>query len=49
MNILDILIIVLILAFLGGYSLNAGAGLTQLLLVIALVLIIARLLPRRKD
>lgn len=44
MGILDIIIIILIISWLGGFSLHIGGGLIHLLLVIAVVVIIARLL-----
>lgn len=44
MGLLELLIIVLIIGWLGGFSLNIGGGLIHLLLVIAIVVIIARLL-----
>lgn len=44
MGILDILIIILVISWLGGFSLHVGGGLIHLLLVIALVVLVARLL-----
>ncbi len=44
MGILDIIIVVLIISWLGGFSLRVGGGLVHILLVIALILFIARLL-----
>lgn len=44
MSLLDIIIIILIIAWLGGFSLHIGGGLIHLLLVIAAIVIIARLL-----
>ena len=44
MGLLDIIIIVLVIAWLGGFSLHVGGGLIHLLLVIALIVLIARLL-----
>ena len=44
MGLLDIIIIVLIIAWLGGFSLHVGGGLIHLLLVIAVIILIARLL-----
>jgi len=46
MGILDILIIVLILAWLGGFSFHIAGGLIHLLIVIAIILLIVRLLGR---
>jgi hypothetical protein len=47
MGILDIIVIVLIIAWLGGYSLHIGGGLIHALLVIAVILVVARLLGVR--
>lgn len=44
MGLLDIIIIVLVIAWLGGFSLHVGGGLIHLLLVIAVIILIARLL-----
>lgn len=44
MGLLDIIIILLILGWLGGFSLHVGGGLIHLLLVIAVIVLIARLL-----
>lgn len=44
MGILDIIIIILVIAWLGGFSLHIGGGLIHLLLVIAVIVLIARLL-----
>lgn len=44
MGLLDIIIIVLVIAWLGGFSLKIGGGLIHLLLVIAVVVLVARLL-----
>lgn len=44
MGILDIVIIVLVISWLGGYSLRLGGGLIHLLLVIALFIFVIRLL-----
>jgi hypothetical protein len=44
MGILDIIIIVLVVAWLGGFSLHIGGGLIHLLLVVAVIVLIARLL-----
>ena len=47
MGILDILIIILILGWLGGFTLGIGGGLIHLILLIAVIIIIARLLGAR--
>jgi len=44
MGILDIVILLLIISWLGGFSLKIGGGLIHLLLVIAVIVIVARLL-----
>lgn len=44
MGILDIIIILLIISWLGGFTLKIGGGLIHLILVIAVVVFIARLL-----
>jgi hypothetical protein len=44
MGILDIIIIILVISWLGGFALHVGGGLIHLLLVIALIVLVARLL-----
>jgi Family of unknown function (DUF5670) len=44
MGLLDIILIVLIIAWLGGFSLHIGGGLVHLLLVIAVIILVVRLL-----
>lgn len=44
MGILDIVIIILIISWLGGFALHVGGGLIHLLLVIALIVFVARIL-----
>ncbi len=44
MGLLDIIIILLVISWLGGFSLHVGGGLIHLLLVIAVVVLFARLL-----
>ena len=44
MGLLDIIIIILIIGWLGGFSFHVGGGLIHILLVIAVIIIIARLL-----
>jgi len=44
MGILDIIIIILVISWLGGFSFRFGGNFIHLLLVIALVLLILRLL-----
>lgn len=44
MSILDIIIILLVISWLGGFSLHIGGELIHLLLVIAVIVLIARFL-----
>ena len=44
MGLLDIIIIILIIAWLGGFTLHVGGGLIHLLLVIAVIVLVVRLL-----
>lgn len=44
MGILDIIIVLLVISWLGGFSLHLGGGLIHLLLVIAVIVFIVRLL-----
>jgi len=44
MGLLDIIIILLIIAWLGGFTLKIGGGLIHLLLVIAVIVLILRFL-----
>lgn len=48
MGLLDIVILILILSWLGGFSMHVGGGLVHLLLVIAVVVLIFRLLQGRR-
>lgn len=47
MSLLDIIIVVLVIAWLGGFSLKIGGDLIHLLLVIAVIVFLARLLGVR--
>lgn len=47
MGLLESIIIVLLILWLGGFALHIAGGLIHLLLVVALVLIVMRLLRRR--
>jgi len=49
MGILDILIIILILAWIGGFSLHVAGGLIHILIVIAIVLLIIRFLGNGRN
>lgn len=44
MGILDIIIIVLVISWLGGFAFHVGGGLIHLLLVIAAIVLVLRLL-----
>lgn len=44
MSLIDIIIILLVISWLGGFSLHIGGGLIHLLLVIAVIVLLARLL-----
>jgi len=44
MGILDIVIILLIILWLGGFSFHIGGGLVHLLLVIAVIVLVVRFL-----
>lgn len=44
MGLLDIIVIILVISWLGGFALHIGGSLIHLLLVIALVVFIARML-----
>lgn len=44
MGILDIIIIILVISWLGGFALKIGGGLIHVILVIAVIVFVARLL-----
>lgn len=44
MNLLDIVVVILLISWLGGLSLHIGGGLIHLILVIAVVMFIIRML-----
>lgn len=44
MNILNIIIVLLVISWIGGFSLHIGGGLIHILLVIAVIIFLARLL-----
>lgn len=46
MGIIDIIILVLVVSWLGGFSLRIGGGLIHLLLVVAVIVFVFRLLGR---
>jgi hypothetical protein len=47
-NLLWLIIIILVLLWLGGFSFQIGGGLIHILLVIALILVIVRLVTGRR-
>lgn len=47
MSLLDIIIVVLVIAWLGGFSFKVGGQLIHLLLVIAVIVLLARFLGVR--
>jgi hypothetical protein len=44
MGLLDLIIIILVISWLGGFTLHIGGDLIHLILVIALIVLVARLL-----
>lgn len=44
MGILDIIIIILVVSWLGGFVFKVGGGLVHILLVVAVIVLLARLL-----
>lgn len=44
MGILDIIILILVISWLGGFALHVGGGLIHLLLVIAVIVLVLRFL-----
>lgn len=48
MSLLDVIILLLIVSWLGGFAVHVGGGLIHLLLVIALVMFIFRLVNGRR-
>lgn len=44
MGILDLIIIILLIAWLGGFSLHVAGGLVHILIIIAIILLIIRFL-----
>jgi multisubunit Na+/H+ antiporter MnhF subunit len=48
MGLLDIIIVLLVLSWLGGFAIHVGGGLIHLLIVIALVMFIFRIVDGRR-
>ena len=48
MGLLDVVILLVLLSWLGGFSIHAGGGLIHILLVIALIMLIFRLMGGRR-
>lgn len=44
MGLLDIVILILVISWLGGFALHIGGGLIHFILVIALIVFVARIL-----
>jgi hypothetical protein len=44
MGLLDLIIIILVISWLGGFTLHIGGDLIHLILIIALIVLVARLL-----
>jgi hypothetical protein len=43
MTLLDVLIIILVLSWIGGFAVHVGGGLIHLLLLIAVIMLVVRL------
>ena len=48
MNLLDVIVVLLIVSWLGGFAIHVGGGLIHLLLVIALIVLVFRLVGGRR-
>ena len=48
MNILDVVIALLLLSWIGGFAIHVGGGLIHLLLVVALITVIFRIVDGRR-
>ena len=48
MSLIDVVILLVLLSWLGGFSLHVGGGLIHLLIVIALIMVIFRVASGRK-
>ena len=48
MSLLDVIILLLVLSWLGGFAVHVGGGLIHLLLMIALVMLIFRIVNGRR-
>jgi hypothetical protein len=47
MSALDLVLVILLISWLGGFSMNVGGGLIHTLLVVALIVLIVRLVQGR--
>ena len=47
MGLIELIILILVISWLGGFALNVGGSLIHLLLVVALVVLVARFLGFR--
>lgn len=47
MGILDFIILLLVISWLGGFALHVGGGLIHLVLVVAVIVLVVRLLQGR--
>jgi membrane protein implicated in regulation of membrane protease activity len=47
MGLIEIIVIILVIMWLGGFALNVGGGLIHILLVIAIVVFLLRYIRRR--
>lgn len=48
MGLLDVVILLVLLSWLGGFSLHVGGGLIHLLIVIALIMLVFRIVSGRR-
>lgn len=48
MGLLDVVILLVLLSWLGGFSLHVGGGLIHLLIVIALIMLVFRIASGRR-
>lgn len=48
MGLLDIIILILVISWIGGFAVHVGGGLIHLLLLIALIMLVLRIVRGRK-